>query len=94
MEHSYDLEGGVAQPAFGYWSGPVPARIARRVKGKEITARQAPWSFNSKITIWWFDSAQVSGTTRLTGVAAYDASGALLSHGTAKVHYEGDDCGC
>ncbi len=88
VEHSYGLETGATQPAFGYFSGPTPARISGTVKGKEITARQVSWSHDPRITIYWFDSSQVTGTTRLSKVFAYDASGAQLPHGTAKVYYE------
>jgi hypothetical protein len=88
VEHSYGLVGGVTQPAFGYFSGPVPARIVGLVKGREVVARQAVWSVDSRVTVYWFDSSQVSGTTRLTGVRAYDEAGVLLPHGSAKVYYE------
>jgi hypothetical protein len=74
------LENGSKQPAFGYYVG-TPARITATADGHTATATMAIWSYNPAITIFWFDTSQVTGATPLTNLTATATDGRKLSIG-------------
>ncbi|HVK26298.1 MAG TPA: hypothetical protein VM677_33525 [Actinokineospora sp.] len=63
-------------PAFGYYVGPV-AKVTAMFDGKPVVARQAEWSEDPSVKIWWFDPP-VDEPTNLT---ALDANGKRLPAG-------------
>ncbi|MEU5786072.1 hypothetical protein [Micromonospora lupini] len=68
------LEGGIEQPAFGYFVGTA-AKITGTVDGKTFVAKQAVWSKNAAVKVFWFDNTTVTGASTLTNVTAYDVAG-------------------
>jgi hypothetical protein len=64
-------------PAFGYFVGPV-ARIVGVVDGRRIAARQAAWSENPRVVVFWFDLADVPLGSSPSRLAAYDRDGNRL----------------
>ncbi len=70
-------------PAFGYYAGPA-AKITARHDGRTVTARQAAWSENPEIIVFWFDPAKVGDGFSPQGLAAFDADGRKLPTGNAK----------
>ncbi len=74
VEGAYTLEGGIEQPAFGYFVGH-PAKITTDVAGKSVTAHTVVWSQNPAVTVFWFDNTKVTGATTLTTMNAYDTTG-------------------
>jgi|tagenome__1003787_1003787.scaffolds.fasta_scaffold20922213_2 hypothetical protein len=87
VEHVYGYEDEIVQPAYGYFVGN-PAKITGTVNGKQIRAKTARWSANSKVTVFWFDNTKVTADSDLTAVSAYDAGGKLLAK--ARVYSEGE----
>ena len=74
--------GGVTMPAFGYYAGPA-AKITGTSDGRVVGARQARWSEDPSVTIFWFDPASVRPGTELTRLTAYDRNGKTLPAGDA-----------
>jgi hypothetical protein len=81
------LLSGAEQPAYGYFVGD-PAKITGTVDGRTFVARTARWSADATVTVFWFDNTQVTGSMRMTGVTAYDATGKQLAK--AKVYNYGE----
>ncbi|MBC6445597.1 hypothetical protein [Actinokineospora xionganensis] len=63
-------------PAFGYYAGPA-AKITATIGGKTVQAKQADWSEDPTIKVWWFDYS----TKEPSSLAAFDAAGAPLPLG-------------
>lgn len=78
VEGAYSLDGGIEQPAFGYFVGN-PAKITGQVAGKSVTAHKVAWSENASVTVFWFDNEKVTGATTLSAVSAFDAAGNLIA---------------
>ena len=87
VEHVYGYDEEIVQPAYGYFVGK-PAKITGTVDGKQVRAKTAKWSANSKVTVFWFDNTKVTADSDLTSVAAYDAAGKRLAK--AHVYAEGE----
>jgi hypothetical protein len=90
-EHAYtyseDTDAPMVQPAYGYFVGK-PAKITGTVDGKQVTAKTAKWSANSKLTVFWFDNTKVTGDDHLSSVSAYNAAGKRIAK--AMVYTEGE----
>ncbi|GAA0794822.1 hypothetical protein [Spirilliplanes yamanashiensis] len=69
-----------ATPAFGYYAGPA-ATITARGKGGTVTAKQAVWSEDSTVVVFWFDPAEVGRNFMPKDLTAFDAAGAKLPTG-------------
>ena len=80
-EVSEVLEGGIQEPAVGYYVGPT-TQITGTVDGKTVVAKRERWSHNPKITVFWFDNTIVTGKNVLTSVSAYNAAGAQVATAT------------
>jgi hypothetical protein len=72
-------DGSDGTPAFGYYSGPV-ARITGTVDGRPTAARQAAWSEDPGIVVFWFEP---TGRT-VADLSALDARGAALPAGNPR----------
>jgi hypothetical protein len=70
-------------PAFGYYAGPAK-KITAKHDGRTVTARQATWSEDRSIVVFWFDPAKVGDGFSPTGLAAFDADGKKLPTGNAE----------
>jgi hypothetical protein len=79
------MEDGDAMPAFGYYVG-TPAKITAKYKNKTVTAKTAVWSYDTSVTVFWFDLADVPADSDLGRPHAYDAAGTELPAGNNKVH--------
>jgi hypothetical protein len=66
-------------PAFGYYVGPATKITAGR--GEKVTARQAQWSEDPSVVLFWFDPADVPDGFRVTSLTAYDKDGDKLAAG-------------
>ncbi|MFC0505459.1 hypothetical protein [Micromonospora costi] len=66
-----------AAPTFGYFVGPAE-QIIGTVDGREIVARQARWSEDAQVVIFWFDPKALPPGVRLDGIIARDAHGRRL----------------
>jgi hypothetical protein len=75
VQGAMNVEGGDF-PTFGYYAGP-----AAKITSGEATAKQAVWSEDSSIVIFWFDPADVSGGFTAKNLKAFDASGTKLPTG-------------
>jgi hypothetical protein len=73
VEGAMDVD-GEPTPAFGYYAGPA-ARITATVKGRTVTARQAAWSRDRSIVIFWFDLKDVRAKATHSKKDAGDTSG-------------------
>ncbi|MEU3627375.1 hypothetical protein BS329_26920 [Amycolatopsis coloradensis] len=74
------VSGGInGYPSFGYYAGPA-VKITAKVAGKSVTARQAPWSVDPNVVVFWFDS-----DADPLELAAFDASGKELPAGNTGV---------
>jgi hypothetical protein len=73
---------GEQAPAFGYYVGPA-RRITVKANGKTVTAKQATWSDDPSVVVFWFDTARVKHGAALTGATAYDKAGKKLARGSA-----------
>jgi hypothetical protein len=71
---------GARMPEFGYYAGPA-ARITARAGGHQIRARQARWSQDPTVVLFWFDPADVPAGQEPTGLAAFDSAGHRLPAG-------------
>ncbi|AGZ44734.1 hypothetical protein AFR_32380 [Actinoplanes friuliensis DSM 7358] len=69
-------------PAFGYYVGDA-AKITVTADGKEITARQASWSEDPAVKLFWFPLKQVKSGSDLSKATAYDKDGRKLPAGNA-----------
>ncbi len=76
-------EDDVATPAFGYYAGPAK-KITAKHDGRTVTARQATWSEDRSIVVFWFDPAKVGDGFSPKGLAAFDADGKKLPSGNAE----------
>jgi hypothetical protein len=73
---------GVRMPEFGYYAGPA-AKITGSVGGQVIQARQARWSQDPGVVLFWFDPADLPAGKAPTRLAAFDAAGRALPTGDA-----------
>ncbi|WP_422734576.1 hypothetical protein ACN26Y_08805 [Micromonospora sp. WMMD558] len=77
----YDQAGPVPTkpqvPTFGYFVGPAQ-RIVGTVDGRQITARQARWSEDPQVVIFWFEPRKLAPGTPLDGIVARDVRGRKL----------------
>ena len=73
-------EDNAATPAFGYYAGPA-AKITAQGKGGTVTARQAVWSGDSAVVVFWFDPAEVGKEFMPKNLTAFDAAGERLPAG-------------
>ncbi|MET8154646.1 hypothetical protein ACIBSW_29850 [Actinoplanes sp. NPDC049668] len=69
-------------PAFGYYVGDA-ARITVTADGKTVKARQAVWSEDPSVVLFWFALDEVAPGARLSKVSAYDRDGRRLPAGNA-----------
>lgn len=69
-------------PAFGYYVGAA-AKITVVAGGKTIRARQATWTEDPSVKLFWFDIKQVKPTSRVGKAVAYDKNGRKLPAGNA-----------
>lgn len=79
VQGSMNLDAG-RTPTFGYYDGPA-TKITAKVNGKTVTAKQATWSEDSSVVVFWFAPA-VSGVGHL---AAYDKAGKKLTTGNSGI---------
>jgi hypothetical protein len=61
---------------FGYYAGPA-TRITGKSHGKTVTAKQAAWSEDSSVVVYWFPAS----VTGISGLKAYDKAGHVLPAG-------------
>lgn len=73
-------------PVFGYYAGR-PARVTVHHAGHVVTARQAPWSEDPAVTLFWFDPA-LAGTPKVQTFRAYAADGSEMPLGDTAVTSE------
>ena len=71
---------GRKTPTFGYYVGPA-TKIIATAKGTTVTARQATWSEDPSVVVFWFDPDAGS----LDHLTAYDSDGRRLPAGDNKV---------
>jgi hypothetical protein len=76
VQGAMNVDGGDF-PTFGYYAGP-----ARKIASGRVTAKQAVWSEDSSIVIFWFDPADVSAGFTAKNLTAFDASGKRLPTGS------------
>jgi hypothetical protein len=81
LEMAMVVDGG-ATPAFGYYVGPA-AKITVRADGRTVRARQAVWSEDPSVVLFWFTLKEVKPTSRVGKASAFDRTGARLSAGDA-----------
>jgi hypothetical protein len=75
------LDGGLLQPAFGYYAGN-PAKITAKFDGRTLTAHTAAWSVDPAVTAFWFDPADgATATTIMAEPRAFDLTGHPLPDG-------------
>jgi hypothetical protein len=78
--HDSLVTGGGAVPMFGYYAGPA-ATITGTLGSRPVTARQAVWSEDTGVVVFWFEPA--GGT--VTNLVAVDAAGNRLPAGDVRV---------
>jgi hypothetical protein len=66
-------------PVFGYYAGP-----AAKITARGVTARQAAWSEDPAVIVFWFDPADTKKGFTATGLAAFDAAGKRLPTGNSQ----------
>jgi len=71
---------GSKTPTFGYYVGPA-TKITATAKDTTVTARQAAWSEDPSVVVFWFDPDARS----LDHLRAYDSDGRALPAGDNKV---------
>ena len=79
VQGGMQIEAGKS-PTFGYYVGSA-TRITAQAGSHPVTAKQAVWSEDPSVVVFWFDPA-VSGIGKL---AAYDKAGKKLTTGNAGV---------
>ena len=65
-------------PVFGYFVGPAE-EITTTVHGKTMVARQASWSKDPQVVVFWFSEADVPSAAVLTPLVAYGKGGVRLT---------------
>jgi hypothetical protein len=68
-------------PAFGYYVGDA-AKITVVADGRTVRARQATWSEEKSVKLFWFDLAKVKPTSKVGKAIAYDSKGDKLPAGS------------
>lgn len=76
---------GHLAPTFGYYVRPA-TKITAKVGGRTVEARQATWSEDPQVVIFWFDSVQ-PGAGVPSNLSAYDADGRKLPAGNTTAHH-------
>ena len=76
-DHSGPIQSRHPMPTFGYFVGPAK-RIVGTAEGRQVTARQATWSRDPQVVIFWFDPEQLAPGVPLDGIVAHDAHGRKL----------------
>ena len=71
---------GEQTPSFGYYVGDA-TKITARAGGRTVTAKQAAWSEDAAVKIFWFDPA----TGAVSDLKAYDSAGRTLTAGNDQV---------
>jgi hypothetical protein len=69
-------------PAFGYYVGAA-AKITVVADGRKIEARQATWSEDPSVKLFWFPLKQVKPASKVGKAMAYDKNGRKLPAGNA-----------
>jgi hypothetical protein len=82
-QYATEMSDGDVLPAFGYYVG-TPAKITAKYEGKTVTAKTAIWSYDTSVTVFWFDPVDAP-TDALGRPHAYDAAGNELPAGNNKV---------
>ncbi len=67
-------------PAFGYYVGDA-AQITVVADGRTVRARQATWSEDRSVVLFWFDLKKVKPTSKVGKATAYDRAGRKLPAG-------------
>jgi hypothetical protein len=67
-------------PTFGYYAGP-----ATKITAGGVTARQAVWSEDPRVVVFWFDPADVPEDFTASNLAAFDRAGRKLPTGHSEV---------
>jgi hypothetical protein len=67
-------------PAFGYYVGDA-AKITVVADGRTVRARQATWSEDRSVVLFWFDLNKVKPTSKVGKATAYDRAGRKLPAG-------------
>jgi hypothetical protein len=67
-------------PTFGYYAGPA-TRITGKSHGKTVTAKQATWSKDRSVVVYWFPAS----VTGVSGLKAYDKAGHVLPAGNTSI---------
>ena len=70
-------------PTFGYYVGPATKITAG--KGKKVTARQAQWTEDPSVVLFWFDPADLPDGFQASSLTAYDKDGDTLTTGNNAV---------
>ena len=83
-EGSMTVDPGGVEPTFGYYVGH-PAKITVQAGGRTVVASTAVWSHNRSVTVFWFDTDKVNGSTTPSHLAAYDSAGHRLPQGNAEI---------
>ena len=83
-EGSTTMDPGGVEPTFGYYVGH-PAKITVQAGARTVVASTAVWSHNLSVTVFWFDTDKVNGSTTLSHLAAYDSAGHRLPQGNAEI---------
>jgi hypothetical protein len=71
---------GEQTPSFGYYVGDA-TKITARAGGRTVTAKQAAWSEDAAVKIFWFDPAAGA----VSDLKAYDSAGRTLPAGNDQV---------
>lgn len=71
---------GEQTPSFGYYVGDA-TKITARAGGRTVTAKQAAWSEDAAVKIFWFDPAAGA----VSDLKAYDSAGRTLTAGNDQV---------
>jgi hypothetical protein len=71
---------GEQTPSFGYYVGDA-TKITARAGGRAVTAKQAAWSEDAAVKIFWFDPAAGA----VSDLKAYDSAGRALTAGNDQV---------
>jgi hypothetical protein len=69
-------------PAFGYYVGAA-RRITVVADGRTVRARQAAWSEDPSVILFWFDLKKVKPTSKVGKASAFDRDGRKLPAGNA-----------
>ena len=86
MQAPMQLDGGLVQPAFGYYVGRPATITAVFDDVTTVAARLASWSLDPDVTIFWFDPRD-GAVAEVAELGAFDATGARMPDGTIRVSY-------